>query len=117
LSLPTSTASSSPAVSSTPGRSPFYSADLIIFFFRVAFAEKINIIALHDAGWSSLVARQAHNLKAAGSNPAPATNFQAKFGDQRKLAVTDQLRKIAARNFKLRSSVAQWSSGRLLTDW
>src|SRR5438552_15492292 len=29
----------------------------------------------YDAGWSSLVARQAHNLKAAGSNPAPATKF------------------------------------------
>jgi predicted GIY-YIG superfamily endonuclease len=29
---------------------------------------------LKIAGWSSLVARQAHNLKAAGSNPAPATN-------------------------------------------
>ena len=28
-----------------------------------------------DAGWSSLVARQAHNLKAAGSNPAPATQI------------------------------------------
>ena len=28
-----------------------------------------------DAGWSSPVARQAHNLKAAGSNPAPATKF------------------------------------------
>ena len=27
----------------------------------------------NDAGWSSPVARQAHNLKAAGSNPAPAT--------------------------------------------
>src|ERR1700729_2260777 len=27
-----------------------------------------------DAGWSSPVARQAHNLKAAGSNPAPATS-------------------------------------------
>ena len=27
----------------------------------------------HNAGWSSPVARQAHNLKAAGSNPAPAT--------------------------------------------
>jgi hypothetical protein len=27
------------------------------------------------AGWSSPVARQAHNLKAAGSNPAPATIF------------------------------------------
>ncbi len=30
---------------------------------------------LGDAGWSSPVARQAHNLKAAGSNPAPATNL------------------------------------------
>ena len=29
-----------------------------------------------DAGWSSPVARQAHNLKAAGSNPAPATNIK-----------------------------------------
>ena len=28
---------------------------------------------LGDAGWSSPVARQAHNLKVAGSNPAPAT--------------------------------------------
>ena len=27
-----------------------------------------------DAGWSSPVARQAHNLKVVGSNPAPATN-------------------------------------------
>ena len=29
-----------------------------------------------DAGWSSPVARQAHNLKVAGSNPAPATKDQ-----------------------------------------
>ena len=28
-----------------------------------------------NAGWSSPVARQAHNLKAAGSNPAPATTL------------------------------------------
>ena len=27
----------------------------------------------HIAGWSSPVARQAHNLKVVGSNPAPAT--------------------------------------------
>src|SRR5947209_9318044 len=33
-----------------------------------------------DAGWSSPVARQAHNLKVAGSNPAPATNNSAAFG-------------------------------------
>src|SRR6218665_3886248 len=30
-----------------------------------------------NAGWSSPVARQAHNLKAAGSNPAPATKSYA----------------------------------------
>ncbi len=28
----------------------------------------------HIAGWSSLVARQAHNLKVPGSNPGPAPN-------------------------------------------
>ena len=28
---------------------------------------------LHIAGWSSLVARRAHNPKVVGSNPAPAT--------------------------------------------
>jgi hypothetical protein len=27
------------------------------------------------AGWSSPVARQAHNLKVVGSNPTPATNL------------------------------------------
>ena len=27
-----------------------------------------------DAGWSSLVARRAHNPKVVGSNPAPATS-------------------------------------------
>jgi hypothetical protein len=31
------------------------------------------IFFLCDAGWSSLVARRAHNPKVAGSNPAPAT--------------------------------------------
>jgi hypothetical protein len=28
---------------------------------------------LFGAGWSSPVARQAHNLKVVGSNPTPAT--------------------------------------------
>ena len=32
---------------------------------------------LHSAGWSSLVARRAHNPKVVGSNPAPATKFSA----------------------------------------
>ena len=30
----------------------------------------------HGAGWSSPVARQAHNLKVVGSNPTPATIHQ-----------------------------------------
>src|SRR5882724_997524 len=29
----------------------------------------------YDAGWSSPVARQAHNLKVTGSNPVPATKI------------------------------------------
>ncbi len=28
------------------------------------------------AGWSSMVARQAHNLKVIGSNPIPAPNLK-----------------------------------------
>ena len=30
-----------------------------------------------SAGWSSLVARRAHNPEVVGSNPAPATNIDA----------------------------------------
>jgi hypothetical protein len=32
-----------------------------------------------DAGWSSPVARQAHNLKVVGSNPTPATKKISKL--------------------------------------
>ena len=38
---------------------------------------------LVDAGWSSLVARRAHNPKVVGSNPAPATTT----GETRRLVV------------------------------
>ena len=31
-----------------------------------------------DAGWSSLVARRAHNPKVVGSNPTPATKFRSR---------------------------------------
>src|SRR6185437_15340192 len=31
-----------------------------------------DIMTAHDAGWSSPVAREAHNLEVAGSNPVPA---------------------------------------------
>ncbi len=37
------------------------------------------------AGWSSPVAREAHNLEVAGSNPAPATLSQAQTAETKKL--------------------------------
>ena len=33
-------------------------------------------ICFSIAGWSSLVARRAHNPKVTGSNPVPATKFK-----------------------------------------
>ena len=39
------------------------------------------------AGWSSPVARQAHNLKVVGSNPTPATNAPIDFGSSIVLSV------------------------------
>jgi hypothetical protein len=51
----------------------------------VAYAWGIQIILLSSvAGWSSLVARQAHNLKVAGSNPAPAPNLEKSTYSKRK---------------------------------
>ncbi len=38
---------------------------------------------LGDAGWSSPVARQAHNLKVVGSNPTPATNIMLIYKEKR----------------------------------
>ena len=35
----------------------------------------LHICPFLGAGWSSPVARQAHNLKVVGSNPTPATNL------------------------------------------
>src|SRR5580692_1604119 len=35
-----------------------------------------HTVRYHDAGWSSSVARWAHNPEVAGSNPAPATQCQ-----------------------------------------
>ena len=41
-------------------------------------------LALADAGWSSSVARRAHNPEVAGSNPAPATTQHCDCSVQRK---------------------------------
>ena len=58
----------------------FYSCwsrlEILVFKFFLAKLESVFsyvLLILVDAGWSSLVARQAHNLKVVGSNPTPAT--------------------------------------------
>ena len=38
--------------------------------------QQMNYSYISDAGWSSMVARRAHNPKVVGSNPAPATSFR-----------------------------------------
>ena len=45
---------------------------------RLLGAVNLNRIPDVDAGWSSLVARRAHNPKVVGSNPAPATKLISK---------------------------------------
>jgi hypothetical protein len=42
--------------------------------FRSGFSKAVQRF---NAGWSSPVARQAHNLKVIGSNPIPATKYEA----------------------------------------
>src|SRR5580700_5722040 len=49
-----------------------------------------GIVYDRSAGWSSLVARWAHNPKVGGSNPPPATNFL--IGLQAKLLFPDTAR-------------------------
>jgi hypothetical protein len=46
-------------------------------YIRAPFAIHKCETVIDFAGWSSPVARQAHNLKVLGSNPSPATNFIA----------------------------------------
>jgi hypothetical protein len=47
-------------------------ADVAPYWFKSHVGLKLECI---DAGWSSPVARQAHNLKVVGSNPTPATKI------------------------------------------
>lgn len=46
------------------------------FIWRSLEFGKLTLTSIVDAGWSSPVARQAHNLKVTGSNPVPATRYQ-----------------------------------------
>ena len=41
--------------------------------YEVRLQKKRESRTIYDAGWSSLVARRAHNPEVVGSNPTPAT--------------------------------------------
>ena len=52
-------------------------------FLLYDFASRLRALAHSgDAGWSSPVARQAHNLKVIGSNPIPAPKIGRSFPDE-----------------------------------
>ena len=61
----------------------------------------------NSAGWSSLVARRAHNPEVVGSNPAPATKHEAP--DQQKWSGV----------FLMDESQdpVLWANGRILDEW
>ena len=42
-------------------------------FHEIVLSLTVRLTKKHVAGWSSPVAREAHNLEVVGSNPAPAT--------------------------------------------
>src|SRR5207237_809382 len=62
---------------------------------------------LPDAGWSSPVARWAHNPKVAGSNPAPATKRSRGYGSVRDPFFVQRARKPARRRRNFRGGVPQ----------
>ena len=55
-----------------------------------------------DAGWSSPVARQAHNLKVVGSNPTPATKIKARNANALAGFFSAQIWPICSRNGSIR---------------
>jgi hypothetical protein len=54
------------------------------------------------AGWSSLVARKAHNLEVSGSNPLPATNFWCRIATA---CAAFRLKRIARKVCRIRRAI------------
>src|SRR6185437_15924257 len=61
-----------PSASATRPRRP---ADLL-------WSPGVHTVKEHDAGWSSSVARWAHNPEVEGSNPSPATKVRGPFSNR-----------------------------------
>ena len=59
------------------GSNPMYRSKFSLVLCTEEDGQVSLYLTMHpDAGWSSLVARRAHNPKVVGSNPAPATTLQ-----------------------------------------
>ena len=69
---------------------PSTPAEIMVELIRVG--ATIGLRQQIDAGWSSPVAREAHNLEVVGSNPAPATEIEASLRTCRKLAFFSRVR-------------------------
>ncbi len=65
-------------MSISPKKSFIYQKSINLTYYIIHFMLQ-SLLKRFDAGWSSLVARQAHNLKVVGSNPTPATSNKKKF--------------------------------------
>ena len=52
---------------------PYNTCHCLVLYLTLTAILNLSLISI-GAGWSSLVARRAHNPKVVGSNPAPATN-------------------------------------------
>src|ERR1044072_2478050 len=81
-------------------RHPFQPTVRLLHSARRAEAPRCSV----SAGWSSPVARQAHNLKVAGSNPAPATKLSP-LHQSLKIDVTDF--RFCTRHFRSASSMTK----------
>jgi hypothetical protein len=78
---------------------------LLVFHEEELFTENSQREFLSIAGWSSPVARQAHNLKVVGSNPTPATKiFIIKINNLQDKAVSKKAALFAFFNRFLTSS-------------
>ena len=74
---------------------------LIVYFTQLWLVIIRYAAYMTRAGWSSPVARQAHNLKVVGSNPTPATN-PLKYPPKRRVFFVGNVQKkraLLARSF------------------
>ena len=74
--LSTTTISLSESESSSVGRASAFQAEGRRFETGLSLQIHAFQFSFLEAGWSSQVARRAHNPKVEGSNPSPATNIK-----------------------------------------